>query len=131
MTAIAGPVARPDTEQVLRDSFGRIATDLRISLTDRCSLRCTYCMPAEGLAWLPAAERLRDDEIARLASVFVGLGVSSIRLTGGEPLVHPTLVHVVELLADLRPRPEIALTTNGIGLAGSAQALVDAGLNRL
>src|SRR5438309_7574934 len=97
-------ISSPATpEPVLRDAFGRVATDLRISLTDRCSLRCTYCMPAEGLAWLPSAVRLRDDEIGRLAAVFVGLGVTSIRLTGGEPLVHPTLVPVVRMLAALRP----------------------------
>ena len=115
----------------LVDSFGRVATDLRISLTDKCSLRCTYCMPAEGLAWLPKAERLTDDEIGRLAAVFVSMGVRTIRLTGGEPMVHPTLVPVVAQLAALRPRPELALTTNGIGLSRCAPALVTAGLNRL
>src|ERR1700710_2697650 len=72
---------------VLLDAFGRRAEDLRISLTDKCSLRCTYCMPAEGLTWLPAAAVLSDDEIVRLASVFGGLGVRTVRLTGGEPLV--------------------------------------------
>ena len=82
-------IALPD--QVLRDRFGRVATDLRISLTDLCSLRCTYCMPAEGLDWLTRAQRLTDDEFVRLAGVFVGLGVRSMRLTGGEPLVHRTL----------------------------------------
>src|SRR6266568_7344100 len=96
----------------LIDSFGRVATDLRISLTDRCSLRCTYCMPAEGLAWLGKSERLDDDEIVHLARVFIGLGVASIRLTGGEPLVHPTLAAVVQRLAALEPRPELSLTTN-------------------
>jgi cyclic pyranopterin phosphate synthase len=75
----------------LIDSFGRIATDLRISLTDRCQLRCTYCMPEDGLQWLRKSELLDDDEITRLASVFVGLGVDSIRLTGGEPTLHPRL----------------------------------------
>jgi cyclic pyranopterin phosphate synthase len=71
----------------LVDAFGRQAQDLRISLTDKCSLRCTYCMPAEGLAWLPSQAVLADDEILRLAGIFVGLGVRTIRLTGGEPLV--------------------------------------------
>ena len=94
-------VARP--EQVLRDAFGRIATDLRISLTDRCSLRCTYCMPAEGLDWLTRTDRLSDDEIVRLAAVFVDLGVTSVRLTGGEPLVHRSVVDVVGRLAQLDP----------------------------
>jgi cyclic pyranopterin phosphate synthase len=115
----------------LRDSFGRVATDLRISLTDKCSLRCTYCMPAEGLPWLTRADRLSDDEMLRLARVFVDLGIRSIRLTGGEPMVHPTLVSVVARLAALRPRPELSLTTNGIGLAGRARDLVSAGLDRV
>jgi cyclic pyranopterin phosphate synthase len=119
----------PPTE--LRDAFGRVATDLRISLTDRCSLRCTYCMPAEGLDWLSKSDRLSDDEIVHLAEIFVGLGVRTIRLTGGEPLVHPTLVDVVGRLAALEPRPELSLTTNGISLARSATALVDAGLDRI
>jgi GTP 3',8-cyclase len=116
---------------VLHDRFGRTATDLRISLTDRCSLRCTYCMPAEGLDWLTRDERLSDAEIVRLAEVFVGLGVRSIRLTGGEPLVHRTVVDVVARLAALTPRPELSLTTNGITLDRSAQALVAAGLDRV
>jgi cyclic pyranopterin phosphate synthase len=121
----------PALEGGLRDAFGRVATDLRISLTDRCSLRCTYCMPAEGLDWLSKSDRLSDDELVRLASVFLGLGVRSVRLTGGEPLVHPTLVSVVERLAALEPRPEISLTTNGISLTRSAEALVAAGLDRI
>jgi cyclic pyranopterin phosphate synthase len=118
-------------EDRLVDSFGRVATDLRISLTDKCSLRCTYCMPAEGLPWLRKAELLTDDEIVRLAAVFVSRGVSSIRLTGGEPLLHPTLPDVVGRLAALDPRPELSLTTNGIGLVKVATRLVDAGLNRI
>jgi cyclic pyranopterin phosphate synthase len=116
---------------VLIDAFGRTATDLRISLTDRCSLRCTYCMPAEGLEWLSRTDRLNDDEMIRLASVFVGLGVRSIRLTGGEPLVHRTVVDVVRRLAGLSPRPELSLTTNGISLDRSAGDLVAAGLDRV
>ena len=129
MTATASPATGPAT--VLVDRFGRVATDLRISLTDRCSLRCTYCMPAEGLVWLTKSERLSDDEIVRLAGVFVGLGVTSIRLTGGEPLVHPTLVPMVARLAALGPRPELSLTTNGISLTQSAGQLVEAGLDRI
>jgi cyclic pyranopterin phosphate synthase len=115
----------------LVDAFGRVATDLRISLTDKCSLRCTYCMPAEGLVWLPRADRLDDDEIVRLTAIFLGLGVRTVRLTGGEPLVHPTLVDVVTRIAALRPRPEIALTTNGVSLDRSARALAAAGLDRI
>jgi cyclic pyranopterin phosphate synthase len=116
---------------VLRDRFGRIATDLRISLTDLCSLRCTYCMPAEGLDWLTKAQRLTDDEFLRLARVFVGLGVRSVRLTGGEPLVHPTLPEVIARLARLAPRPELSLTTNGVTLARHARGLAEAGLDRI
>jgi cyclic pyranopterin phosphate synthase len=125
----AAPHARP--RAVLLDRFGRTATDLRISLTDRCSLRCTYCMPAEGLDWLSRSDRLSDDEIVRLANVFVALGVDSIRLTGGEPLVHRTVVDVVARLAALEPRPELSLTTNGISLDKSALDLVRAGLDRV
>src|SRR6476469_7976876 len=127
MTAV--PHARP--RAVLTDRFGRTATDLRSSLTDRCSLRCTYCMPAEGLEWLARTDRLSDDEMIRLASVFVGLGVRSIRLTGGEPLVHRTVVDVVRRLTALSPRPELSLTTNGISLDRSAADLVHAGLDRV
>jgi cyclic pyranopterin phosphate synthase len=88
-------------------------------------------MPAEGLDWLSRTDRLSDDEMIRLASVFVGLGVRSFRLTGGEPLVHKSVVDVVARLAALDPRPELSLTTNGVTLDRSAQALVDAGLNRI
>jgi cyclic pyranopterin phosphate synthase len=121
----------PPPEQVLRDEFGRVATDLRLSLTDRCSLRCTYCMPAEGLDWLSRNDRLSDDEIVRLAGVFVGLGVTSMRLTGGEPLVHRSVVDLVGRLAALTPRPELSLTTNGITLDRFAAPLLAAGLDRV
>jgi cyclic pyranopterin phosphate synthase len=117
---------------VLADSFGRVATDLRISLTDRCNLRCTYCMPAEGLDWLPRAELLTDDEIIRLARIAVTrLGVTEIRLTGGEPLLRPSLAGLVTRMAALAPRPEVSLTTNGIALARLAKPLHEAGLDRL
>ena len=117
---------------MLADSFGRVATDLRISLTDRCNLRCTYCMPPEGLDWLPQAEVLTDDEVIRLARIAVTrLGVTEIRLTGGEPLLRRGLPGLVARMAALRPRPEISLTTNGIGLARLAEPLRAAGLDRL
>jgi cyclic pyranopterin phosphate synthase len=117
---------------VLTDSFGRVATDLRVSLTDRCNLRCSYCMPAEGLDWLPRSELLTDDEIIRLVRIAVTrLGVTEIRLTGGEPLLRPGLPGLVARMAALWPRPEISLTTNGIGLARLAQPLRAAGLDRL
>jgi cyclic pyranopterin phosphate synthase len=116
----------------LVDTFGRAATDLRVSLTDRCNLRCTYCMPAQGLEWLAAEEVLRPDELARLLRVAVNrLGVASVRFTGGEPLLVRHLERVIAATAALRPRPQIALTTNGVGLARRAAGLVDAGLDRV
>jgi cyclic pyranopterin phosphate synthase len=117
---------------VLSDSYGRIATDLRVSLTDRCNLRCTYCMPVEGLDWLPKPDLLTDDEIVRLVGIGVGqLGIREVRFTGGEPLLRRGLVGIVERTAGLTPRPEISLTTNGIGLARLAQSLRQAGLDRV
>src|SRR5580704_7196517 len=117
---------------MLPDSFGRIATDLRVSLTDRCNLRCAYCMPPEGLDWLPAPDQLTDDEVVRLVRVGVErLGIREVRFTGGEPLLRRGLAGIVARTAALRPRPEISLTTNGIGLARLAGPLHQAGLDRL
>ena len=116
---------------MLLDTFGRVATDLRVSLTDRCNLRCSYCMPAEGLDWLPAPEMLTDEEVVRLVSVAVGLGVREVRFTGGEPLLRKGLVDIVQRVAALDPRPHLSLTTNGIGLARMATALKAAGLDRV
>jgi cyclic pyranopterin phosphate synthase len=117
---------------VLADSFGRIATDLRVSLTDRCNLRCTYCMPAEGLDWLPGDVALTDDEVGRLMRIAVtALGIREIRFTGGEPLLRRGLVGIVARTAALEPRPEISLTTNGIGLTRLAAPLHEAGLDRV
>lgn len=113
------------------DTFGRVATDLRVSLTDRCNLRCTYCMPAEGLAWLPKDDALTDDEVVRVVAVAVALGVTEVRFTGGEPLVRPGLVEIVRAVAALPGPPSLSLTTNGIGLAQKARALRDAGLDRV
>lgn len=115
----------------LVDAFGRTAADLRISLTDKCSLRCTYCMPAEGLPWLPQQKVLSDDEIVRLAAVFLSLGITSIRLTGGEPLVRAGVAGLVARLAELQPRPELSLTTNALGLADKAADLARSGLDRV
>ncbi|WP_041258922.1 GTP 3',8-cyclase MoaA [Pseudofrankia inefficax] len=116
----------------LIDTFGRAATDLRVSLTDRCTLRCTYCMPAEGVPWLPGTAILTDDEVVRLVRIAVErLGVTEVRLTGGEPTLRPNLVELVGRLAALRPRPELSLTTNGLTLARSAGALRSAGLDRV
>jgi GTP 3',8-cyclase len=117
---------------LLADSYGRIATDLRVSLTDRCNLRCAYCMPPEGLDWLPAPTLLTDDEVVRLARIGVErLGITEIRFTGGEPLLRRGLPDIVARTAALRPRPEISLTTNGIGLTRLARPLRDAGLDRI
>ncbi|MGW0159522.1 GTP 3',8-cyclase MoaA [Mycobacterium sp. NPDC003323] len=116
----------------LVDTYGRVATDLRVSLTDRCNLRCTYCMPAEGLDWLPEAQLLSADELARLLRIAVTrLGIDSIRFTGGEPLVSQHLEQTIAAAAALRPRPEIAVTTNGLGLAKRAARLKKAGLDRV
>lgn len=115
----------------LVDSFGRVATDLRVSVTDRCTLRCQYCMPAEGLPWMPQEEMLTDDELLRLMRVFVGLGVTQVRLTGGEPLLRHSIVELVAGIAALTPRPRIAMTTNGLALARLAQPLRAAGLDRV
>jgi len=118
--------------QPLTDAFGRVATDLRVSLTDRCNLRCTYCMPEEGLDWLPQEQQLSDDEVVRLIGIGVErLGVREVRFTGGEPLVRRGLVDIVRRAAALDPRPETSLTTNALGLARNAQALKDAGLDRI
>ncbi|MEV4331872.1 GTP 3',8-cyclase MoaA [Streptomyces sp. NPDC049597] len=117
---------------MLIDTFGRVATDLRVSLSDRCNLRCTYCMPEEGLQWLAKPDLLTDDEIVRLIRIAVTrLGIEEVRFTGGEPLLRPGLVGIVEQVAALAPRPGMSLTTNGIGLRRTARALKDAGLDRV
>ncbi|MFD3688323.1 GTP 3',8-cyclase MoaA [Nocardiopsis sp. NPDC058631] len=117
---------------MLADSYGRLATDLRVSLTDRCNLRCTYCMPPEGLEWLPKQELLTDDELLRLIGIGVTrLGITEVRFTGGEPLLRRGLPGLIAGTTALAPRPLTALTTNGIGLARMAPALAEAGLDRV
>lgn len=123
--------ARPDDPRLI-DRFGRVATDLRVSLTDRCNLRCTYCMPAEGLDWTPTDELLSDDEIVRLVGIGVHrLGINEVRFTGGEPTLRTGLESILRRVSSLTPRPEISLTTNGIGLARRAGALAAVGVDRL
>src|SRR4051794_31986900 len=114
------------------DKFGRQATDLRVSLTDRCNLRCSYCMPPEGLEWLPKPELLTDDEVIRLVRIAVEhLGVTEVRYTGGEPLLRRGLPDLIARTVVLDPRPEVSLTTNGIGLVRLATPLKEAGLDRV
>lgn len=115
----------------LVDSFGRVHTNLRISVTDRCNIRCFYCMPAENVRFKPRHELLSFEEIERFATVAAQLGITKIRLTGGEPLVRHELPRLVEKIARIPGIREIALTTNAILLADQAQALKDAGLGRL
>ncbi|KAB2811349.1 GTP 3',8-cyclase MoaA [Pimelobacter simplex] len=118
--------------QPLLDQHGRVATDLRVSLTDRCNLRCTYCMPAEGLDWMPLDDQLSDDEVVRLIGVAVReLGVREVRFTGGEPLVRRGLVDIVRQVRALDAGVEMSITTNALGLSRTAGALAEAGLDRV
>ncbi len=120
------------TRLPLADTHGRIATDLRVSLTDRCNLRCTYCMPAEGVPWQPISEQLTFDELVRLIGIGVRrLGIRTVRLTGGEPLLRKDLEELIGAIAGLEPRPQVALTTNGIGLDRRAEKIAAAGLDRI
>jgi cyclic pyranopterin phosphate synthase len=131
-TISADAMSAERDQLVLADAYGRVATDLRVSLTDRCNLRCTYCMPPEGLDWLPGADVLTDEEILRLIAIGVQrLGIKTVRLTGGEPLLRKNLELLVADIAALSPAAEIALTTNGIGLAARADKLAAAGLRRI
>ena len=120
----------------LVDTFGRVARDLRVSLTDRCNLRCSYCMPPEGLDWLPVEETLSDAEVVRLVRIGVEqLGIRQVRFTGGEPLLRRGLETIIaecaQLVTDEGRTPDLALTTNALGLAKRAQGLKDAGLVRV
>ena len=117
--------------QPIVDRFGRVATDLRVSVTDKCNLRCTYCMPAEGLAWLPKAEILTYEEIARLVSLFHALGVRTIRLTGGEPTVRRDLPDLVRMIRAAASDVDLSMTTNGLLLDELAGPLKMAGLDRI
>jgi len=115
----------------IRDLFGRALRNLRISVTDRCNLRCAYCMPEEEYVWLPREELLHFEEIGRLVDVFVGLGVDKVRLTGGEPLLRRDLPRLIGILAAKPELRDLALTTNGVLLADQAVALKGAGLHRV
>lgn len=115
----------------LVDSYGRRIRNLRISVTDKCNFRCVYCMPAEGLPWLPRADILTFEEITRIARVAVGLGVEQIRLTGGEPLVRRDIAELVAMLRTIPGLRSLSLTTNGVLLGRLARPLAEAGLTRI
>src|SRR6266540_3079870 len=115
----------------LRDSWGREIKSVRVSVTDKCNFRCTYCMPAEGLQWLGREEILSFEEIARLVDVLARLGVDEVRLTGGEPLVRRDMPVLVEMLSRIEGVRDLSLTTNGVLLHRFAAPLVEAGLRRI
>ena len=115
----------------LVDSYGRHITSLRVSITDRCNFRCRYCMPAEGLPWLPRADILTYEEITRLAGIMTAMGVAQIRLTGGEPLVRRDVPELVRMLKPLPGLRSLSLTTNGTRLPQLAGPLAEAGLTRI
>ena len=115
----------------LRDLLGRPLESLRLSVTDRCNLRCLYCMPEEDYVWLPRQELLSFEELVRLVDIFTGLGVNHLRLTGGEPLLRQNLDRLVGMLAQNARITDLAITTNGILFADQAEALKRAGLGRV
>src|SRR5947208_8910668 len=127
----ARPTFRRMSDPVPRDTFGRPLGSLRISVTDRCNMRCRYCMPEDEYVWLPRESILTFEEIARVVGVFAGLGVHKVRLTGGEPLLRHDLPTLVEMIARNARIADLAMTTNGLLLAKHAAALQAAGLQRV
>ena len=117
--------------ETVRDTLGRPLKNLRVSVTDRCNLRCRYCMPEEEYVWLPRSSILSFEEIDRLVRIFSTLGVTKVRLTGGEPLLRHNLSHLVELLTANEAIRDLAMTTNGVLLARQAEGLKSAGLDRV
>ena len=115
----------------LLDTFERPLRNLRLSVTDRCNLRCAYCMPEKDYVWLPREDLLRFEEISTLVDIFIALGVDKLRLTGGEPLLRRHLPALVEMLAAKRGLLDLAMTTNGVLLADQAEALRQSGLGRI
>ncbi len=115
----------------LIDKFERVHKDLRVSLTDKCNLRCTYCMPESGVDWISKAKHLTAEELNRVVGILCELGISEIRLTGGEPLLHPEILDIVKILNKLPTKPEISMTTNATRLDKLAFELKSAGLKRL
>lgn len=116
---------------MLLDSFNRVVNNLRISVTDRCNFRCRYCMPEEGMQWMAKSELLTFEELERLTRIFAGLGVTKVRLTGGEPLMRKELYLLVEKISRITAITDLALTTNGYFLAEQAIGLYKAGLHRI
>ena len=125
------PRPSPPKRGPLVDTLGRVHRALRLSVTDRCNLRCRYCMPAEGMPWIPSEEILDDDELVALVALLSEMGVSQLRITGGEPLVRPGLAGLVARLHELPGIAEISLTTNAVLLEGAIDDLVEAGLDRV
>jgi cyclic pyranopterin phosphate synthase len=115
----------------LTDTYGRVHRNLRVSLTDRCNLRCTYCMPNDFAAWLPSEHQLTTDELVRVIEIAVSEGINEVRLTGGEPLLRPDIVEIVSRINAITNAPTLTMTTNALTLAKVAQPLVDAGLTRI
>ncbi len=115
----------------LVDTYGRVHRDIRVSLTDRCNLRCTYCMPSDFAAWMPSDELLTTDELMAILEVGIASGIDEVRLTGGEPLLRPDIVDIVARINSLPNAPKLSLTTNALRLADLAQPLKDAGLERV
>ena len=116
---------------MLTDTFGRAITYLRISLTDRCNMRCVYCMPASGIHWSPISDLLSDDHIVQIVEEAVSLGVRKVRLTGGEPLVRPGILALVRRIADIQGIQDLSLTTNGLLVEDMAELLSSSGLRRV
>ncbi|MDX1411875.1 MAG: GTP 3',8-cyclase MoaA, partial [Nitrospirales bacterium] len=128
---MSDPVTKKTTATAASDTWGRPLKALRISVTDRCNLRCQYCMPEENYVWLPRETLLTFEEIVTLTKVFSDLGVDKVRITGGEPLLRKDLSTLIRLLRQNNRISDVALTTNGVLLPGQAQALFDAGLHRV
>ena len=125
------PHGRPPEDGLLVDSYGRRIKSMRVSVTDRCNFRCTYCMPAEGLPWVPHSEVLTFEEITRVVRVASSIGIEQIRLTGGEPLVRKDVTHLVRMLSSISGLRSLSLTTNGVLLGKLAGPLAEAGLTRI
>src|ERR1043166_725341 len=130
MDAWRPPATMPPPGGALVDTFGRVADDLRISVTDRCNFRCTYCMPAEGLQWLPKEEILTFEELTRLLALFVRLGVRGLQITRGEPTLRADPPTLAGMFRAVGPDLDISITTNGLLLDRLAAPLAEAGVDR-